>query len=514
MIAATPTAATDKEAAASAAHGRSSYLQILRSSALIGGATAITVVIGIVRTKALALLMGPAGIGLLGVFSSIIDVARNAIGLGVSSSGVRQIAEAQAAGDVSSISRTVIALRRATMALAVAGAALMALFSAPIAIFTFGDTQHSTAIMLLALAVALRLVSDSQSALLQGLRRIGELARINVLGTALGTAATIAFVAAFGDAGVAAGLVALSAGSLLVSWWYARRVKVAPVALLGGEVRQLLALGSAFMASGVLTLGAAFLVRLLVLRQEGLESSGLYQAAWTLGGLYVGFVLQAMGADFYPRLVGAITTPVAANRLVNEQSQASLLLAGPGVLATLTFAGPAIALFYSGDFAPAEGLLRWIVLGMALRVITWPIGYIIVASNRKALFFGAELAWTLVNLVLSWWCITFFGLDGAGIAFFGSYIFHGVMVYAIARRLTGFHWSKQNAQTGALFIASIAAVFVGFATLPPVPALGAGVAVTAVTTVWALRRLMKLVPVEHLPKPFKRLAVLFSSQRH
>jgi enterobacterial common antigen flippase len=42
---------------------RTSYAQILRSSALIGGASALTLAIGIVRTKALAMLLGPAASG-------------------------------------------------------------------------------------------------------------------------------------------------------------------------------------------------------------------------------------------------------------------------------------------------------------------------------------------------------------------------------------------------------------------------------------------------------------------
>ena len=43
-----------------------SYGQILRSSATIGGASIVNLAIGIVRTKAMALLLGPAGIGLIG----------------------------------------------------------------------------------------------------------------------------------------------------------------------------------------------------------------------------------------------------------------------------------------------------------------------------------------------------------------------------------------------------------------------------------------------------------------
>ena len=109
-------------------------------------------------------------------------------------------------------------------------------------------------------------------------------------------------------------------------------------------------LGFAFMASGFLMMGAAYAIRILVVRKLGLEAAGLYQSAWTLGGLYVGFILQAMGADFYPRLTAVAKDDQECNHLVNEQAQVSLLLAGPGVIGTLTFAPLVIALFYSTKF--------------------------------------------------------------------------------------------------------------------------------------------------------------------
>src|SRR5947207_2017819 len=66
-----------------------SYGDILKSSALIGGSAAISMVFGIIRTKVMALLLGPSGIGLIGVYNSISELARGIAGLGIKSSGVR-----------------------------------------------------------------------------------------------------------------------------------------------------------------------------------------------------------------------------------------------------------------------------------------------------------------------------------------------------------------------------------------------------------------------------------------
>ena len=71
-----------------------SYGEIFKASALIGFSTLFKLAIGIVRTKATAMWLGPTGFGLLGVYSSIADLAQILAGMGVDGSGVRQVAAA------------------------------------------------------------------------------------------------------------------------------------------------------------------------------------------------------------------------------------------------------------------------------------------------------------------------------------------------------------------------------------------------------------------------------------
>jgi antigen flippase len=82
------------------------YGQILKSSTLIGISSVLTLAIGIVRTKAMAVLLGPAGFGLMGLYSSIADLAQSIAGMGMNNSGVRLIAEAVGLGDTERIART------------------------------------------------------------------------------------------------------------------------------------------------------------------------------------------------------------------------------------------------------------------------------------------------------------------------------------------------------------------------------------------------------------------------
>jgi PST family polysaccharide transporter len=161
------------------------YGQILKSSVLIGGSSVLNIGIGIVRTRAMAVLLGPAGFGLMSLYGSLADLAVSIAGMGVNSSGVRQIAEAAGSGDDKRIARTVTVLRRTTILLGILGAVVLVVFCRQVSALTFGTDEHAGAVALLSLVVLFRLVAAGQGALVQGIRRITDLAKMGVLGALL-----------------------------------------------------------------------------------------------------------------------------------------------------------------------------------------------------------------------------------------------------------------------------------------------------------------------------------------
>lgn len=499
--------------ALASAKPRHTYGQILKSSALIGGSSAFNnVALGIVRNKVMALLLGREGVGLFGLYGSVLDLTQSIAGMGINSSGVRQIAASASSGEAVRVARTATVLRRTSVVLGVLGAVLLLAASETISRWTFGSERFAVPVALLSLAVLFKSISAGQEALIQGLRRIADLAKIAVVGGLFGTVLSLGLVFWFREKGIAPALVAVAATGLAVSWWFRRRIRIDPPAMTATQVwreaSSLLKLGSAFMASAILTMGAAYLIRVIVRQNISLEAAGLYQSAWALGGQYVGFILQAMGSDFYPRLTAAAQDNAECNRLVNEQAEVGLLLAGPGVLATLTFAPLVIALFYTREFTAAVEPLRWICLGMLLRVIAWPMGFIVLAKGVQSIFFWTEVVAASVHVGLAWIAVRHVGLAGAGMAFFGLYVVHGCLIYLIVRRLSGFRWSPANRRIGLLFLSVIAAVFCGFFLLPFWVATALGSAAAAASGIYSVRALVTLVSWERIPRGARRLLVL------
>jgi enterobacterial common antigen flippase len=456
----------------------------------------------ICRTKLVAVFLGPAGLGLLGLFSSTTSLVGTVTAMGITTSGVREIADASGAGDDHRLARTISAVRWIVVRLGLLGSVLLAVFSVPVSRVTFGTADYAGQIMLLSGVVAAGAIADGQAAVLQGLRRIADIAKIAILGTTASLVLALPIVYLWRQDAVIPLLIAASAAGLAASCWYARRIDIEPVPMTWRmalrEGRPLLRLGLATMSAAVMAAAIAYAVRVMVAHHLGVEAAGAYHAATALSGVYCGFILSAMGADFLPRVSSVATDDRCCNRLVNEQVEVGLLLALPGICATLAFAPFIVPLLYSEQFSPATEVLRWQVLGVLLRVASWPMGYLLLARGKARLYWRTELSYNLLHAGLVWACVRVWGLPGTGVAFFGLYVYYCGLMWIVTRRLSGFAWSMPNRRVAGVAIPTVAFVFLCPIVLPSPWEVVAAAGATILSGLYSIRMLRSL-PGGHRP---------------
>lgn len=456
--------------------------------------------------KMFALLLGPAGIGLLGLYHSLMSTAATASGMGVSSSGVRQVAEAFASGDGQRAARSLHTLRVLTMALATLGAVILLVLREHVSTWVFGNPDHAGAVTVLAVGLYATVLSGSQLAILNGLRRIGDLARINMVGSSLGAVAAIVIVWSRGEAAVAHSIAASALIMMLCSSWFLRYVK-GPRAgwswqALGADVPPLLKLGLAFMFAGLVMTATLLLTRVILLDRFGLAEAGYFQAAWAIAVFNVDFVLRAMGVDFYPHLTSRIGDRSAAHRLVNEQMEIALLAGGPALIAMLAFAPLLIRMFYSADFSGATDLLRWLLLGNVLKLASWPLGFLILAHAWNRVSMATELVWACSYVTAMYFGSLYFGLNAAGYAFVAAYLIYVVVVYSVNHVGNGFRWRRATlALAIMLLIAGIAVN--GVASRDVVSGYILGGLIACALGAFSIKRLWRMIDVKEALQPEK-----------
>ncbi len=442
---------------------KASYRRILRSSSIIGGASFINIAIGLLRNKVLAVLLGPAGVGLASLYNGLMSTASTFATMGMAAVGTRQIAEASSKDDA----RALLVARRAlfwgTMFLASVGALVVWSLRTILAVRVLGSASYSGVVGWLSLGVALSVAGASQGALIQGMRRIGDMARLSVFSSILNTVLGVGLLWRWGKAGLVAFVLVGPVVGFVVGHVYVSRLPKAgadtiTLQELAREWATLLRLGLAFMGAGFVASLIQLWIRIDVGNVLGAESLGQYQAAWSISMQYIGFVLGAMTADYYPRLTGVIHDHKAAGHLVNEQTEIAMLLSAPVFIAMMAMAPWVIHLLYAASFTPAIEVLRWQVLGDVLKVASWPLGYVILAAGDGKTFFWSESAAALVTAGLIVGLAPVMGLRITGMSYLACYAFYLPLVYWLARRRIGFYWSRAVLRLSVVAFAMCAGV--------------------------------------------------------
>jgi len=469
-----------------------SYRTILRSSSIMGAASVSNVVISLVRMKIVAMLLGPAGIGLAGLLQNLMQAAAGVAAMGLGTVGVRQIAEGHGNGRDDDVVVTRRALLWGTILLAALGATAVLIFREPIARLVLADAGQAGNVGWLALGVALTVASGSQAALLNGMRRIGDLARLQIASALVSSALGVAALLLWGAAGLIWLVLSAPLASFVLGHYFVARsaaVQAAPTPWqqIVAQWRIMIPLGAAFMISGLVTTGGFLVVRSLVQRELGAEDLGYFQAAWAIGMMYLGFVLGAMGTDYYPRLSACISDSAAACRLVNEQTEVALLLTAPAVITLLALSPWVVRLLYTNEFAPAVDILRWQLLGDLLKVMSWPLGFVILATGAGRTFIFSEsisLAVYVAGVALG---LTAVGIVAAGMAFLGMYLVYLPVVYWLARWQIGFRWSTGVIRQG-MVLSAVACFVSGLSRWSEPAAAVIGLAAAALLSLYALGR--------------------------
>jgi len=416
-----------------------SFARILRSSALMGGAQVVTLTTAFIRTKVIAQLMGPAGVGLAGILTSFNGNVSTLAAWGLGTSGVRMIASASPETTASKQA----AVRTFGRTLSWLGFWATVLLFVPVSYLTFGSGKYAMELLIGGMAVPCIVANSIWSSILQVAGHVKSLAKAQVVSALMGLFIGLPCIYFFGSVGVALSLFLAAAAPMAFTWYVARRdCPSRGGEALSGDMRALFDMGGGLMVVGLAAQVSAYCVRYIIISNRGpdlgagLEDAGYYQAAIAIAGSLPALVFSAMGTDFFPR-VAAAKDEAEAKVLSEKQIQAGLLLALPIFTGLLTMNRLGIRILYADRFDAALPLLDWMVWGVFLRLLAWPLGYWMLARGAPRTVVIVELGSNLMMAALPLLLIPSYGLVGAAIAYFTGYLAYAIIMVAVARKRSG-----------------------------------------------------------------------------
>ena len=416
---------------------KSSYRSIFKATSLFGGVQIYKILIELLKQKAIALFLGPEGMGIRGLYGSSISLIQSVSSLGLSSSAVRDIAEANTSGDLNRIAKVISVLKKLIWITGITGM-LITIFASPmLSKNAFGNYDYVISFIILSSTLLLQQLSLGQTVVLQGLRKFKPLAKCSIFGALLGLIVSVPIYYIYGIKGVVIALVLDSVFTLILSWYYSKRVCIKPVNVSVKESikegKGMLSMGIVMTIDSILVMLMAYILRTYISGLGGVAAVGLYTAGFAIVNQYAGMVFNAMSTDYYPRLAGINTDNIKCHIAVNQQAELATLIISPLVMIFMVISPLIIILLYTSQFLSVVPFMKACMLGMLFKGGSWSLSYLFLAKKDMKTFLMFEVAIVVFNLSIFIPSYKFGGLNLLGLSYLLSHIMYYIILLIFSK---------------------------------------------------------------------------------
>ncbi|MEO8773842.1 MAG: O-antigen translocase [Gelidibacter sp.] len=413
---------------------QSSYRQALKATSLFGGVQGVNIVISIIRSKFVAVLLGPLGMGIAGLLNSTINVVGEFAKLGLDTSAVKEIALFNNK-DQKKLILIVSSLKRIIWFTGLLSSVFAIIFASFLSRLTFGNTDYTWSFIWISVALVFKQLTYGELAVLQGLRKLKYLAKSNVYASFVGLFVVIPLYYFFKIDGIVPGIILSAILSYVFSRYFSHKVKIKSLKLSNRQAfrhgRPMLKLGLMLSIRSSITLLSAYGIQIFISHVGGIDEVGFYLAGFVIINSYVGVIFNAMQTDYFPRLSAMTNDPGRLRDTVLHQAVIALLIITPIIILFFMVAPIAIELLYSKEFLLITVFVSWGMFGTFFKAVSWAMGYVILAKGDSKLFIKTAVLFNFIyvtSLILGY---TYYGLFGVGFAFFCYNILHLIIVKVI-----------------------------------------------------------------------------------
>lgn len=421
---------------------RNTYGGIFKALALFGGVKVIQILISILRSKVIAILIGPAGMGINNLLKSTTTTINHITGCGLHTSAVRDVAKSYNDQNQDRINTTITTLRGLTWFTGLLGGIIVLAFAGPLSQFAFGNRDYTVAFRILSIMMIFTQINVGQIALLQGCFHYKDMARATLTGQILSLVLTLPLYYFFREKGIVPALLIASIITVILSTIYARRVPYQKVKMTLKEYwengKGMLALGIVISLGGQISNASSYLMSVIISRLGSVEAVGLYSAAIAMANSYVFLVLSAMTTDYVPRLSAISGNDQEQIVVINKQMEMVLMIITPLLVAFIVFAKEALLILYSSEFYAVKHMLEFLMFGMFFRAISWCLSYAFIARGDSKVFLLNECIIFVISLSLKFAGFYFGSFTGIGMAIILVYIIYTILLLIVSKRTFGF----------------------------------------------------------------------------
>lgn len=406
--------------------------RIMKALGIFGGVQSLQLLCSVIRTKLVAVWIGPAGVGLIALYNSTMEFMSTVTQLNLRQSAVRDLA--QASGEPSKEAAITAVVRKLAFFLGLTGMLTVILLSPILGWWSFGEICKAAPFVILSPIMLFSSIASGEWALMQGLGHLKALARSSLYASLTATATAIPLFYFFRERGIIPVLISFAFFNALYAVVLRdRNIEKIRIGLKAAwsQGREMISLGLYLTVSYGVTLLVSYIFTAWLNRSYSTETVGFFQAGYTLVNSYAGILFTAMAYEYFPRLSGMSGHRRRVEITVSHQIKISLCVLLPVIVTLVCARGLIIDILYNGSFDAALPFIAFAATGLAFRAVSFCMAYVILARGDGRIYVITELSSAALYLLLNISLFESHGFAGLGIAYILWYICYTVIVYIV-----------------------------------------------------------------------------------
>lgn len=424
-----------------------SYKNIIKASSLFGSVQGLSIILNLVRTKLVAILLGPAGLGLNSIYNETRELIHSTTNLGLDVSGIRGISksyeewlhakdETEKQEKAADIEEEIKILRSWVLILALFGTLICMILAEPISYFTFEDYDHTWGYVLLSPVIGLSTLICGELAVLKAVRRLKKIAAFSIISVLLTIFTSIPLYYFMGIEGVIPAFILLYVSQFIAITLFSYRLHRPSFAFNKQKLSKgvpMLLLGLSFALTGMINHSAQLGIRTFINHGGGLEAVGLFNAGYTIFTTLGSVAFASLDSYYFPRISGIFSDLEQLRQTVYRQTKVTVSIIVPLALIVIALLNWVLPLLFSHEFDSVIPMAQIALIGLFFRGVYLPFAYVPLSAGDSKTFLCLEglSASILATSVISGY--HFFGLIGAGIGLLISNIIDMCVSICVAK---------------------------------------------------------------------------------
>lgn len=405
--------------------------------------TIVRMLTGFVSVKVVSIIIGPAGVAMVGQLNNFVTMAQNFASAGINSGVTKYIAEYKGQEVIKSYLSTSL---RMIIGCSLLFGILIIFFNGVLSERIMQDVEYRYLFIILGVALIFFALNNLLISIVNGYKQFKKYVIINIANSVLGLCYTLALVFLWGLRGALIGSVTFHSIMFFITILLIRKetwLKRAYFNLPFDKqiAKKLLAFTAMTIVSVSLVPLGQMILRGYVMSEISPVDAGIWEGMNRLSNMYLSIITTSLAVYVLPRL-SEITDKTEIILELKKIYKIILPILLLGFIIIYLIKTPLIKLLFTEDFIPMKSLFIWQLSGDFFKIFSWLLGYLLLAKSMTKAFIATEVMYNALFVVLAFVFMKFNGIVGITQAYLINFVIYSIVLVLFFKF---FYFNKKTA---------------------------------------------------------------------